>query len=190
MENLVARHRAPLASIARGGTGPRDSTWPSYGNDPGGGRYSPLAQIDRSNVTQLRVAWTHRTGALQPETPLNKKAAFEATPILVEGKLFLSTPFNQVIALDPGTGAKLWEHDVKLDRSRNYSEVTSRGVSAWRDPMSAPGTRAACASSWAPSTRASSPWTGRTGRRAEASVSMGRSISRAASTCAIWGSTR
>ena len=121
---------------------PVDSTWPSYGNDPGGGRYSPLAQIDRSNVAQLRVAWTHRTGALQPETPLNKKAAFEATPILVEGKLFLSTPFNQVIALDPRTGAKLWEHDVKLDRSRNYSEVTSRGVSAWRDPMSASG--AAC----------------------------------------------
>ena len=121
---------------------PADSTWPSYGNDPGGGRYSPLAQIDRSNVAQLRVAWTHRTGALQPETPLNKKAAFEATPILVEGKLFLSTPFNQVIALDPRTGAKLWEHDVKLDRSRNYSEVTSRGVSAWRDPMSASG--AAC----------------------------------------------
>ena len=121
---------------------PADSTWPSYGNDPGGGRYSPLAQINRSNVAQLQVAWTHRTGALQPETPLNKKAAFEATPILVEGKLFLSTPFNQVIALDPRTGAKLWEHDVKLDRARNYSEVTSRGVSAWRDPMSAPA--AAC----------------------------------------------
>jgi quinoprotein glucose dehydrogenase len=118
---------------------PADSTWPSYGNDPGGGRYSTLAQINRSNVARLQVAWTHRTGALQPETPLNKKAAFEATPILVEGKLFLSTPFNQVIALDPGTGAKLWEHDVKLDRARNYSEVTSRGVSAWRDTMAAPG---------------------------------------------------
>ena len=137
----MARHRAPLAPIARGAQAPADSTWPSYGNDPGGGRYSPLAQIDRSNVAQLRVAWTLRTGALQPETPLNKKAAFEATPILVEGTLFLSTPFNQVIALDPATGAKLWEHDVKLDRSRNYSEVTSRGVSAWRDPMSAPGAR-------------------------------------------------
>ena len=142
MKTGVARHRARLAPIARGSTGPADSTWPSYGNDPGGGRYSTLAQINRSNVAQLQVAWTHRTGALQPETPLNKKAAFEATPILVEGKLFLSTPFNQVIALDPGTGAKLWEHDVKLDRARTTSEVTSRGVSAWRDTMSAPG--AAC----------------------------------------------
>ena len=54
---------------------PADSTWPSYGNDPGGGRYSPLAQIDRSNVAQLRVAWTLRTGALQPETPLNRKVS-------------------------------------------------------------------------------------------------------------------
>jgi quinoprotein glucose dehydrogenase len=138
---LVAIALVGLPSLAVA-QAPADSTWPSYGNDPGGGRYSPLAQIDRSNVAQLRVAWTHRTGALQPETPLNKKAAFEATPILVEGKLFLSTPFTQVIALDPRTGAKLWEHDVKLDRSRNYSEVTSRGVSAWRDPMSASG--AAC----------------------------------------------
>jgi len=138
---LVATALVGLPSLAAA-QAPADSTWPSYGNDPGGGRYSPLAQIDRSNVAQLRVAWTHRTGALQPETPLNKKAAFEATPILVEGKLFLSTPFTQVIALDPRTGAKLWEHDVKLDRSRNYSEVTSRGVSAWRDPMSASG--AAC----------------------------------------------
>ena len=138
---LVATVLVGLPSLAAA-QAPADSTWPSYGNDPGGGRYSPLAQIDRSNVAQLRVAWTHRTGALQPETPLNKKAAFEATPILVEGKLFLTTPFNQVIALDPRTGAKLWEHDVKLDRSRNYSEVTSRGVSAWRDPMSASG--AAC----------------------------------------------
>ena len=129
-----------LPSLA-GAQAPADSTWPSYGNDPGGGRYSPLAQIDRSNVMRLRVAWTLRTGALQPETPLNRKAAFEATPILVEGKLFLSTPFNQVFALDPATGAKLWEHDVKLDRSRNYSEVTSRGVSAWRDTMAAPGAR-------------------------------------------------
>jgi quinoprotein glucose dehydrogenase len=129
-----------LASRATGQPSP-DSEWPSYGNDPGGARYSPLAQIDRSNVARLRLAWTYRTGALRPASPLNRKAAFEATPILVEGRLFLSTPFNHVIALDPRSGDRLWEYDPALDRSHGYSEVTSRGVAAWRDPQAPPGGR-------------------------------------------------
>lgn len=72
-----------------------DSGWPTYANDPGGTRYSPLQQINRNNIAQLRVAWTYRTGALpyDPEE-LDHKAAFETTPILVDGKLFLSTPDN------------------------------------------------------------------------------------------------
>jgi quinoprotein glucose dehydrogenase len=93
-----------LASLASAQS-PADSGWPTYGNDPGGARYSPLARIDRANVGRLRVAWTYRTGALQPETALNRKSAFEATPILVDGTLYLSTPFNQVLALDARTGA-------------------------------------------------------------------------------------
>ena len=117
---------------------PTDSGWPTYGNDPGGARYSLAEQIDRTNVAQLRVAWTYRTGALDAATPLNRKAAFEATPILVDGKLFLSTPYNHVIALDPRSGAKLWEYDAALDLSHGYSEVTSRGVAAWRDPTAGP----------------------------------------------------
>jgi quinoprotein glucose dehydrogenase len=116
-----------------------DSQWPHYGNDAGGARYSPAAQIDRSNVAQLQVAWTFRTGALGRSAPLDRKAAFEATPILVDGKLFLSTPYNHVIALDPRTGARLWEYDAALDRSHGYSEVTSRGVAAWQDAAAAPG---------------------------------------------------
>ncbi len=121
-----------LASAARGQSA-ADTGWPNYGNDAGGSRYSALTQIDRSNVTQLRVAWTYRTGALDVKTELNQKAAFEATPILVDGKLFLSTPYDHVIALDPRSGEKLWEFDPELDLSHGYSEVTSRGVSAWRD---------------------------------------------------------
>jgi quinoprotein glucose dehydrogenase len=84
-----------------------DGDWPTYGNDAGGTRYSPLAQIDRGNVGRLRVAWTYRTGeeasargALEA-TPI----VFEATPIVVDGTLYLSTPFDRVIALDPETGA-------------------------------------------------------------------------------------
>jgi quinoprotein glucose dehydrogenase len=116
-----------------------DSGWPNYGNDPGGTRYSPARQIDRTNVTQLHVAWTYRTGALQQQTDLVQKAAFEATPILVDNKLFLSTPYNHVIALDPLSGNKLWEYDSHLDLSKEYSEVASRGVSAWRNTKAKPG---------------------------------------------------
>ena len=105
--------------------------WPNYGNDAGGTRYSPAAQINRSNVGQLKLAWTYRTGALDAQTKLVEKAAFEATPILVEGKLFLSTPYDHVIALNPTTGAKLWEFDPGVNLDKSYSEVTSRGVSAW-----------------------------------------------------------
>ncbi len=118
----------PSMSAAQTGTG-----WSHYGGDAGGMRYSPATQIDRSNVARLQVAWTYRTGALDAKTGLIRKAAFEATPILVEGRLYLSTPYDHVIALDPGTGKRLWEYDPGVDLSRDYSEVTSRGVSAWLD---------------------------------------------------------
>jgi len=120
-----------------------EAGWPNYGNDPGGARYSTAAQINRDNVAQLKVAWTYRTGALDVQTDLNHKAAFENTPILVDGKLFVSTPYDHVVALDPASGRKIWEFDPKLDLTHGYSEVTSRGVSAWRDTAAKPG--AACA---------------------------------------------
>jgi quinoprotein glucose dehydrogenase len=116
-----------------------DAGWPNYGNDPGGTRYSAAKQIDRSNVAQLKVAWTYRTGALPYDEELDKKAAFEATPILIEGKLFLSTPYDHVIALNAMTGAKIWEFDPKLEHPYGFSEVTSRGVSAWRDATAKAG---------------------------------------------------
>jgi quinoprotein glucose dehydrogenase len=115
------------------------SDWSSYGGDPGGSRYSALSEINQKNVIQLRVAWTYRTGAMQQKTELIRKAAFEATPILADGKLFLSTPYDQVIALDPQSGAKLWEFDPQVDLGSNYSEVTSRGVSAWSDSKAKAG---------------------------------------------------
>ena len=132
-----------LALAISAGQGPAQSAaetgWPTYGNDPGGTRYSPAKQIDRGNVAQLQVAWTYRTGALPHDEELDKKAAFEATPILVDGKLFLSTPYDHVIALNAASGAKVWEFDPKLELPYGSSEVTSRGVSGWRDRTANPG---------------------------------------------------
>lgn len=108
--------------------------WPAYGNDAGGGRYSPLAQIDRGNVGRLGVAWTYRTGEADDTSPARQRSAFEATPIVVDGTLYFSTPFNRVIALDPETGKERWVYDPRVDRGRFFVTVTSRGVSTWLDP--------------------------------------------------------
>ena len=63
---------------------PVDASWPAYGGDAGGSRFSPATQITKSNVAQLKIAWTYRTGALDAKTDLIHKAAFETTPILVD----------------------------------------------------------------------------------------------------------
>jgi quinoprotein glucose dehydrogenase len=113
--------------------------WSAYGGDAGGTRYSSLKQVTRENVVHLKAAWTYHTGALKPETELNQKAAFEATPILAGGTLYLSTPFDRVIALDPASGAEKWTYDPNVNRSTGYSEVSSRGVSAWIDSKAPEG---------------------------------------------------
>ncbi len=107
--------------------------WTAYGRDAGGTRYSPLTQINRENVKQLKVAWTYNTGALTVQGRSVKNSAFEATPILVDGTLYLTTPFSRVIALDPTTGKERWSYDPKVNLFGSYSEMTSRGVSTWVD---------------------------------------------------------
>ena len=105
--------------------------WPAYGRDAGGTRYSPLSQINRGNVGRLKPAWTYRTGAEEVKASSSNNAAFEATPILVDGLLYLTTPYNRVIALDPARGREQWTYDPQVPLDRRYSELTSRGVSAW-----------------------------------------------------------
>jgi quinoprotein glucose dehydrogenase len=105
--------------------------WPAYGNDPGGSRYAAVKQINQANVSSLKRAWVYNTGALARAGQLAQKMAFEATPIFVEGTLYLSTPLNRVVALDPENGKEKWSYDPDVPLTRRYSEVTSRGVSYW-----------------------------------------------------------
>lgn len=118
------------------GREPANQEWPCYGNDPGGSRYANLSQINTENVKQLQVAWTYRTGELETYegTRLKEKAAFEATPVMVDGVLYFSTPTCRVIALDAATGREQWTFDPGIDLHADYSEVTSRGVSFWPAP--------------------------------------------------------
>ena len=125
---------ACLATIS-GAHAQSETDWPSYGNDPGGMRYSRLTQIDRTNVARLKVAWTFHTGDISDGKDGRKRSGFETTPILVDGILYLTTPFNRVIALDPITGRQRWAYDPKIDQTLDYGDgLINRGVSTWLDP--------------------------------------------------------
>ena len=123
-----------------GGVANASGGWSHYGGSLAGQQYSDLTRITAENVSRLKLAWTYRTGELGQDS--SRAFAFQANPILVQGKLYLSTGSGITIALDPGSGRELWRHDPQLDRSRRPAEVGNRGVSAWTDPLAKPG--AAC----------------------------------------------
>jgi quinoprotein glucose dehydrogenase len=107
-----------------------NSEWPNYGRDPGGQRYSPLTDVNRSNVAGLKVAWTFRTGdAYQPKN--GNATRFEETPLFVDGTLYTGTPLGRVIALDPATGKQRWAYDSHIDKELGYGDYSARGVSTW-----------------------------------------------------------
>jgi quinoprotein glucose dehydrogenase len=112
--------------------------WPAYGGDALGSRYSPLAEITRENVGDLRQAWTFRTGETPEAAPTRRPTDVEATPIVVDGTLYLSTPLGRVFALDPATGQARWSFDARVDPRVPFGDFTSRGVSTWLD-RTAPG---------------------------------------------------
>jgi quinoprotein glucose dehydrogenase len=114
--------------------------WPYYGGDAGGSRYSPLSQIDRSDVAELKVAWEYHTGDVSDGSENRRKSAFETTPIVADGAMYFSTPFNRVVALDPETGREKWSFDPKIDLHAGYSEgLVNRGVALWIDAARAEG---------------------------------------------------
>jgi quinoprotein glucose dehydrogenase len=119
----------------------QESDWRNYGNDPGGMRYSTAAQINRSNVTQLKPAWTFHTADISDGGHGEKRSGLETTPLMVEGTLYLTTGFNRVIALDPETGKQKWAYDPHLDRTWQSGDgLINRGVATWLDPAhSIPG---------------------------------------------------
>ena len=119
------------------GGGALADEWSSYGRDPGGTRFSPLTQIKPENVGRLRPAWTFHTGDIAAAPNGDARSGFETTPLLVDGKLFITTGFNRVIALDPVTGRQLWAFDPKLNRTRSYGDgFVNRGLAFWRDAES------------------------------------------------------
>jgi quinohemoprotein ethanol dehydrogenase len=99
--------------------------WMSTGRDYWEQRYSPLEQINTSNVGQLGLVWS---------SALDTSRGQEATPIVVDGAMYITTAWSMVKAYDARTGRLLWEHDPEVDRARGVDaccDVVNRGVAVW-----------------------------------------------------------
>ncbi|MFN0039358.1 MAG: pyrroloquinoline quinone-dependent dehydrogenase [Burkholderiales bacterium] len=101
------------------GAGEDPNNWLTHGRDYANQRFSPLARINKSNVKQLAPAWSYRSGI---------NAAFQATPIVVDGVMYLSLPFNHVVALDARDGRQLWRYDHKRRAEKMCCGPANRGV--------------------------------------------------------------
>ena len=93
--------------------------WPLYGRNHANHRYSPLEQIHRGNVAELELAWRFDTGRV---------GSFQATPIVVDGTMYLSTPFNDVVALDAASGVPKWRYRHALTKAKTCCGPANRGV--------------------------------------------------------------
>lgn len=99
---------------------PSPDQWPSYGRDYSNQRFSPLTQVNTSNVDKLKLKWSFKSGV---------KATFQATPIVADGVMYLSLPYDHVVALDARTGKELWRYEHKLRPERKLCcGPANRGV--------------------------------------------------------------
>jgi quinoprotein glucose dehydrogenase len=100
--------------------------WPTYGHDPGGMRFSPLTELTPANVGELQVAWTYHMrpapppgGAAAPPPPSGRGrgrgsgfAVSGTTPLVIDGVMYITSPYGRVVALDPTTGKEMWVYQV------------------------------------------------------------------------------
>ena len=110
--------------------------WPYYGGDPGGTKYSPLADVNATNVPHLKQAWEWRAREKALPEFGTRPGNFQATPLMIGNVLYFSTPYNRVVALNADTGAELWSYDPKAyadGQPPNGTGFVHRGVAAWRD---------------------------------------------------------
>ena len=112
-------------------------SWSSYAANKANWKYSPLAQITEENASSVKEAWrwTPPDADILKRNPGLRTWKFEATPILVGTVLYLSTPLNQIAAIDSGSGKTIWVHDPHAYSNGmpvNFG-FTQRGVSYWSD---------------------------------------------------------
>ena len=110
--------------------------WRAYAGEPGSTKYSPLDQIGKENVQDLLLAWRwrsvdHDLADADPELRFNPTLL--ATPLMVGGRLFMSTNLGQAAAIDPATGKTIWVYAALEDGAGQPRGGTTRGVGYWHD---------------------------------------------------------
>jgi quinoprotein glucose dehydrogenase len=124
MKKLMIGLLAACLPLAVGHAQPSATDWPAYGHDAGGGRFSPLTQITPDNVSKLEVAWTyHMNPTPQASGP---KPNSTTTPLMVNGLLYLGTPYGRVVALDATTGKQVWAYQLP-----GTDQPPFRGLGYW-----------------------------------------------------------
>src|SRR5689334_5165931 len=125
-----------LCVFVVGAQSPRQVEWLYYGGDQAGTKYSSLADINSTNVQRLHIAWQWKHW----ETPIKEYETtpgfFEATPLMIDGVLYVTTPYNSIAAVDAETGKELWRFDgeaYKLGQLLSASGWKLRGTAFWRD---------------------------------------------------------
>ena len=125
-----------LAAFLLAGMSGNAQQWPHYAADQAASHYSPLDQITPANVTKLAIAWEWKPNEKVLPQFGTRPGAFQNTPLMIDDVLYLSTPYNQVAALDATTGKELWRYDPKAyedGQPPNGQGFAHRGVAAWRD---------------------------------------------------------
>src|SRR5690606_10342848 len=120
---------APLTAERAVNAAQESSNWLLHGRTYNEERFSPLDQINESNVKDLGIAWYFDT---------DYSRGLEATPIVVDGVMYSSGNWNVVYANDAATGALLWKYDPQVDKSRAVlacCDIVSRGVAVWEDKV-------------------------------------------------------
>ena len=132
-----------LSSDAAHGVGGDLQTgdWPTYGGDAGAMKYSPVTDIDRGNVANLVEAWSWDTGdepISGPRLPVTgqrvRPGNFQTTPVVLNDTMYLSTPYNRVVALDADSGSEIWSYDphtTEWGQPPNGTGFVHRGVAVW-----------------------------------------------------------
>ncbi len=138
------QHRAVIAALIAAAVGATAAAqdrsgsmveWPYVGGDQGASKYSPLADIDVSNVERLEVAWTWEPNELPNQEFRTRPGSFEATPLMIDDVVYVSTMYTRVVALDAGTGEELWAFDPEAWRTGPEGGPPGgfkhRGVAVW-----------------------------------------------------------
>ena len=139
-KSLLFRTLLLTAPLAFASVSASAQDWPSYGGDNGSSKYSPLDQINAQNVDDLVTAWSWDSvdnatviANLAAGNNSAVPAAYKATPIVVDGVMYVSTSFGRIVALNATSGNRLWSYDTRAwetGRPVNLGYNT-RGVAYW-----------------------------------------------------------